>query len=173
MNADVHFIRRRRLSASALVGASAALLTAACHRPPATPPDALRGIVKTVGTARVSELVLQRTTPDNALVSLRAAAPDAAALARVAGTVVAVRGEFRGADTLIVSSFRVVEVDGQQVIDGVVRQENAHLSVCPPSSACVALGNPPDALRTLVGARVWFGGPPATGPNTFGVIAPR
>jgi hypothetical protein len=34
----------------------------------------------------------------------------------------------------------------------------------------VRLGNPPAALRDLVGARVWITGPTETGPNPYGVI---
>ena len=147
-------------------------LSGGCHHASSPAPDTLRGIIKTVGTARASGLVLQKITADSARVSLRAPAAEAAALERVTGAVVAVHGDFATPDTLVVSSFRVVEVNGRPVVDGVVREESGRLSVCPQSSTCVALGNPPVALRTLVGARIWIGGPPATGPNTFGVIAP-
>lgn len=161
----------RRTVTGAFVFAATAIC-AACHRTSSPAPETLRGIVKTVGTARLSELVLQKITADSARVPLRASATDAAALARVTGAVVALYGDFAAADTLTVSSFRVVEVDGQPVVDGVVRSENGRLSVCPSRSPCLPFGNPPNALRTLIGARIWIGGPPATGPNTFGVIVP-
>lgn len=150
----------------------AALLIAGCHRTAGTA-EAARGIVKVVGTSREHALVLQRAAPDSTIVQLRAATDESAALERVAGTLIAVRGQFTTRDTLAVSGFRVVAVGGQSVIDGVVRQAKSGLEICPPSESCVALGNPPIALRELVGARIWFGGPIATGPNTFGVVEPK
>jgi hypothetical protein len=62
-------------------------------------------------------------------------------------------------------------VSGAPVIDGVVREDEGKLSIETPEGR-VALGNPPARLRNLVGARIWIGGPLATGPNQFGVIAP-
>lgn len=149
---------------------AALIIASACHRASVSVPETARGVVKIVGTARDHALVLQRATADSALVQLRAEAGESAALERVAGTLVAVRGQFTARDTLAVSSFRVVAVDGQNVVDGILRQTKTGLSICPVSEGCVALGNPPQALRALVGARIWIGGPTATGPNTFGVV---
>jgi hypothetical protein len=168
MRRDKRLLNRRALHA----GLVAAAISSACHHSSTPGPEALRGIVKSVGTARAPEVMLQRTTADNALVAVRATAEDAAALARASGTLVAVRGTFAAPDTVVVSSFQVVEVNGQPVTDGVVRQDNGRLSICPPASRCLALGNPPAQLRTLLGARVWIGGPLETGPNQFGLIKP-
>jgi len=156
--------------AERLLALAAVMIVAACHRTPGTAPEAARGIVKIIGTSRDDALILQRSTADSAIVQLHAEAVESAALRQVVGTLVAVRGQFTARDTLDVSSFRVVSVDGQNVIDGVLRQTKAGLTICPSSETCVALGNPPGALRSLVGARIWIGGPVTTGPNTFGVV---
>ena len=152
---------------------AALLLAAGCHRTPSTAAEAARGIVKVIGTSREHALVLQRATSDSATVQLRAETDESAALERVAGTLIAVRGQFTNRDTLAVSGFRVVAVDGQTVMDGIVRETKTGLVVCPASESCVALGNPPVALRGLIGARIWISGPAATGPNTFGVVEPK
>jgi len=36
----------------------------------------------------------------------------------------------------------------------------------------IPLGNPPAALRNMIGARVWIGGPLDSGPNVYGLITP-
>ena len=57
------------------------------------------------------------------------------------------------------------------VIDGIVLRDGTRLAL-QGSHGRVNLGNPPTALRAMVGARVWVGGPLDTGPNTYGVIVP-
>ena len=146
--------------------------TTSCHRavhtdPVAVAADSLRGIVSITGTS-FEQAVMLRT--DNGTIALAANAADSAALSRMGGIDVMVLGT-RESRRFRVASFRAVTVSGTPVIDGVVREDDGRISIETPEGR-IALGNPPARLRRLVGARVWIGGPLATGPNQFGVIAP-
>lgn len=72
----------------------------------------------------------------------------------------------------MVGDFTVVSADGQPALDGVLEQEGSTLYL-RTADRRLPLGNPPDDLRGLVGARVWLTGVPERGPNAFGVITPR
>lgn len=102
--------------------------------------------------------------------ALTATASDSAALSRVGGTSVLMRGRARES-TFYVVSFTVTSVDGAPVADGVLANDGGHL-VLQSANGQITLGNPPAALDSLVGARVWISGPLDTGPNSYGVIAP-
>ena len=106
----------------------------------------------------------------NGTIALAVNSADSAALSRMGGIDVKVFG-IRESNRFLVTSFRAMSVAGSPVVDGIVRDDNGHLSIETPDGR-VALGNPPARLRNLVGARVWIGGPLATGPNQFGLIAP-
>ena len=70
-----------------------------------------------------------------------------------------------------VATFEALRVDGAPVADGVLLRDGEHLALRTQHGRLV-LGNPPAAFDTLIGARVWVGGPLDKGPNTYGVIAP-
>ena len=107
---------------------------------------------------------------DHGELALSASASDSAALSRVGGTSVLVRGRARE-NTFYVVSFTVTSVDGAPVADGVLARDGGYLAL-QMRNGQIALGNPPAALDPLVGARVWISGPLDTGPNGYGVIVP-
>jgi len=74
-------------------------------------------------------------------------------------------GQFR------VDHFTALSVDGSPVVDGLLRDGGNGLKL-ETTNGIISLGNPPAALRNLIGARVWIGGPLDTGPNSYGVISP-
>lgn len=124
------------------------------------------GIVSVTGTGFAQHIVLKT---GNGPVRLLPSASDSADLVRVAGTEISARGVDEKGGALRLERFTVISVDGKPVVDGVLRENAGHLTITT-SKGSLALGNPPDALRTMVGARVWVGGPLDTGPNTYGVI---
>jgi hypothetical protein len=126
------------------------------------------GIVSVTGTAFEQRIILKTGSGP---VRLLATAADSAALVRVAGTEISARGEEAPRGALRLERFTVISVDGLPVVDGVLRGTPAHLVIATQKGE-LPLGNPPDSLRHLVGARVWIGGPLDAGPNQFGVIAP-
>jgi len=144
---------------------------AACHHgrakdiaPPATP-DSLSGTVSVTGSSLEQRLVLRS---GDVAVYLSASPADAAALERVSGVQVQVRG--RADSTLFrVVNFTVIRVDGAPALDGVLRTDGSVLAI-ETRNGRVVLGNPPPALRAMIGARVWITGPAATGPLGYGVI---
>ena len=155
-----------------LITGSLFIEAASCHpavRPPSTAivADSLVGIVSITGTAFEQQLVLRSN--DGATV-LSASAADSAALSRMGGIEVLVIGSHAG-KTLRVDHFTARKVAGAAVVDGILRDDAGRL-VLETSSGRIPLGNPPVALRNLVGGRVWIGGPLDTGPNSYGVIVP-
>ncbi len=127
----------------------------------------MRGIVEITGTAFDQHVGLAVNGQSMRLVTTT---PDSAALMRLGGVEVAVRGtsEQRG---FRVSGFTAVSVSGAPVVDGVLHVDGASVAL-ETRSGKLALGNPPDALRRLAGARVWVSGPIDKGPNSYGVIVP-
>ncbi|MDQ2767152.1 MAG: hypothetical protein M3Y30_08330 [Gemmatimonadota bacterium] len=127
--------------------------------------DSLVGIVSVTGTSYEQRIVLRVGESARALTLGR---DDSMALAQLGGTEVIARG-VANLDVFDVHSFTVRAVDGAPVIDGVLERANGKLSLLTESGP-VLLGNPPTALDSLVHARIWIGGSPATGPNVYGVI---
>lgn len=129
--------------------------------------DSLAGIVSVTGTSYEQHLVLRVGAGTRAL----AASPgDSSALVRLGGAEVSVYGK-AGVDRFAVAAFTVTAVSGQAVVDGVLMRDGARL-VLRTRTARLALGNPPAALDSLIGARIWVGGPIDAGPNVYGVISP-
>ena len=104
-------------------------------------------------------------------IRLHASPSDSAALVRLGGAEVAVRGDLAGR-TMIVRDFTTTRVSGMPVVDGVLRLQGDRVVLDTPTGR-VALGNPPSALRRMIGARVWVSGPLERGPNAYGVIVPK
>lgn len=130
-------------------------------------PDSLTGIVAIVGTTFEQRIVLR---PRESTVALAASAGDSAALSRIGGVEIMVRGRSE-ASTFRVASFSVERVAGAPVVDGVITRDGEHL-VLATATRRIRLRNPPAAFQEMIGARVWVGGPLDTGPNTYGVIRP-
>jgi hypothetical protein len=116
------------------------------------------------------EQQLQLRTSDG-VVRLVAQPSDSAALARLGGMDLSVRGA-TGARGLRVSGFTVLRAGDRPVVDGVLVQDGASVAL-QTSAGRWPLGNPPAALRQMIGARVWVAGPLDVGPNSYGVIVPR
>jgi hypothetical protein len=157
-----------------LLGILAPLMTAAlgCHHPApkasvAIEADSLTGIVSITGTSFERQIVLR--SGDTATL-LSAPAPDSAALSRLGGVEVLVVGRKSG-NRFRVEHFTALSVAGSPVVDGILRNYGDRV-VVETARGQLPLGNPPTGLRALNGARVWIGGPLATGPNSYGVIVP-
>jgi hypothetical protein len=149
-----------------------AVIIAACHRAAPAPAQEtiVRGNVLVTGTGFEQHLVL--VTPAGQRV-LHATPTDSAALVRVAGPGIELSVHaFDEAAALTVRRFSVQAVSGKPVVDGVLRGDADHLSI-DTANGLIALGNPPPALRGMIGARVWIEGPLDRGPNAYGVIVPR
>ncbi|HEY7860728.1 MAG TPA: hypothetical protein VIB98_04750 [Gemmatimonadaceae bacterium] len=146
----------------------------ACHHhshPAADAPalsDSLVGIVSVTGTSIAQRLVLRVNDQSHAFA---ASSADSAALSRLGGVEVVVRGTSRN-DAFEVAAFEALRVDGAPVADGVLLRDGEHLALRTQHGR-LALGNPPAAFDTLIGARVWVSGPLVTGPNSYGIIVPR
>jgi hypothetical protein len=153
-------------------GLASITTVAGCHQPAQTAPaavaaDSLKGIVAITGTSFEQRLILRN---GNGVTSLAAVSPESAALVRMGGIEVLVVGN-RTPAAFEVDHFTAINVAGAPVADGVLRNDDGRL-VLETTRGRVALGNPPTALRGMIGARVWIGGPLDKGPNSYGVIAP-
>jgi len=147
-----------------------AVSTIACHRKQTdvqAPPSMLRGIISVTGTSFDQRIQLR--TQDRST-RLWANPADSAALTRLGGMEVETRGwlDERG---MRVASFTAWSVSGAPVVDGIVRVNGGNVSL-ETEKGLVALGNPPNELRTMPGARVWVSGSLEKGPNSYGVILP-
>lgn len=130
-------------------------------------PDSLAGIVSITGTSFEQQLVLRW---GDSAVYLAARTTDSAALSRLGGVEVLVSGK-RTPNLFRVERFVALKVAGAPVVDGVLRNDEGRL-VLETASGKIPLGNPPTALRSMIGARVWIGGPLDRGPNVYGLIVP-
>ena len=162
------------MRASVVTGIVATLMNVAmgCHHASRTAsaaiePDSLAGIVSVTGTAFEQHLILRS---GDRVTSLSAATSDSAALSRLGGVEVVVIGR-RSPNLFQVERFTAVNVAGSAVVDGFVRNDGGRL-VLETTNGPIQLGNPPTALRGMIGARIWIGGPLDTGPNNYGVIVP-
>lgn len=127
----------------------------------------LRGTITVVGNAPVTQVMLG--TAGGGSHSLTG--PELPSLRRAAGLEVVLRGSSSPGGELVVRDFTVVSADGQPALDGVLEHEGSTLYL-RTADRRIRLGNPPNDLHALVGARVWLTGAPEGGPHTFGVITP-
>lgn len=163
-------IARTVLAISAAVGITAASVSCRPVRnsSAAVAPDSVTGTVAVTGTSFEKQIVLR---PESGRpIRLTVTASDSSALSRMTGVEVRMIGK-RNGDVLEVEKFAAVRVAGLPVVDGVLRNDGGRL-VLDTSEGTIQLGNPPDALRGMVGARVWISGPLDKGPNTYGLIVP-
>jgi hypothetical protein len=160
--------------ASLVLGLIAPCLAIAtgCHRPvhtssAAIAADSLAGIVSITGTAFEQRIVLRA---GDRVTSLAVSTSDSTALSRMGGVEVLVIGK-RTPTLFGVDHFTALSVAGSPVADGVLRSDGGRV-VLETTHGPIPLGNPPTALRGMIGARIWIGGPLDRGPNTYGVIVP-
>lgn len=152
----------------------AVLVAAACHRQQVAAADTLgptelRGALSITGTAFEQQMMLRAGTRVTRL--FPANVRDSAALVRLDGVDIGARGTL-DEKGLRVASFTALSVSGLPVYDGIVRVDGKTVEL-ETANGRVALGNPPEPLRQMAGARVWVGGPIERGPNNYGVIVPR
>jgi hypothetical protein len=163
---------RRASLVFGLVAPCAAIATG-CHQPAHTSPaaaiapDSLRGIVSIGGTSFERRIVIFQ---DGYVMDLAATTPQSVGLARMGGIEVLVVGRQRSIG-FEVDHFTALSVAGEPVADGVLKNVDGRLAL-ETTQGRIPLGNPPAALRGMIGARVWVGGPLDKGPNSYGVIAP-
>ena len=134
---------------------------------PSASQDSLAGVVSVTGTSFEQHLVLRL---DGSTRELAANRGDSSALSRLGGAEVVVFGA-AGASRFAVTAFTVKSVGGAAVVDGTLRRDGTRFSL-HTRKAILVLGNPPAAFDSLVGARIWIGGPLDSGPNVYGVIVP-
>jgi hypothetical protein len=160
------------LGVGALVLCAVAAFTG-CHRPmsggiaSASQPDSLVGVVSVTGTSFEQHVVLRVAGRAQALATTSA---DSASLSRVAATEVVVRGRAEG-NLFRVVNFTVRRVNGAPVADGTLLREGG-LFVLQTAGGRSEIRNAPAAFGSMIGARIWVGGPLDTGPNVYGVITP-
>jgi len=145
-----------------------------CHHASRTPPAAIKpdtvaGVVSITGTAFEQHIVLRAN--GQVIIPLLATTSDSAALSRMGGVQVDVVGRWGPNLSFRVESFTAEFVERTPVVDGYIRKEGDRL-VLQTTHGTIPLGNPPTALRGMIGARIWIGGPLDKGPNTYGVIVP-
>ena len=163
----------------AIVASVAGLVTAAsftvgCQRVPlssanaAVGADTVRGIIAVVGTSFEQHLIVRAS---DRVIQLVASSSDSASLSRLAGVETVIVGEKVDPDSIRVLNFLAVSVDGAPVMDGMLGNDAGGTFIMTSSGKHV-IANPPSSLHDLTGARIWIGGPLATGPYTYGIIIP-
>lgn len=126
--------------------------------------DTLRGIVSEVGSVPVTSIVIRPAGERSVPVLGRLARE----IGQAAGADVWVRGR-RGPAGIVVEEYAVRAVDGEQAVDGVIRAEGPGL-VLVTGSGPRPLARPPEALRGMIGARVWVAGDPNGTITSYGVL---
>lgn len=164
--------RHRILSTPVVLAAFflAAFATACATSNEDAGPAPLRGTVALVGSEPHPQVVLR---PEGEA-EVRIMSDDAAPISRVSGAEVLAFGSFdQPTRRLRLERFVVVSVDGVPAVDGTLREEGDRLVLVTPDGRRFAIGSPPSALRSHVGARVWVSGRDLGGePEAFGLIDP-
>lgn len=138
----------------------------------ATGSDSLRGTVRVVGAAP-GLLVLEGTAVG--VVDLTIA--DDRALRGADGLEVAVVGRATGPTGLTpsrsgfaVARFAVRAVDGIAAVDGVLELDGSEYRLRLADGTQARLASPPEALRAVVGARIYWAGPLEASPRAYGIL---
>lgn len=137
---------------------------------PATPvttpagADTIRGIAAEVGSIPVTSIVV-RPAGGRSVTILGDLARE---IGRAAGADVWVRGR-RTPQGLVAEQYAVRTVDGQPAVDGVVAAEGDGLALITPGGAR-RIARPPQALRGMIGARVWLVGDLDGSITSYGVL---
>ena len=138
---------------------------------PAAGADTLRGIVRVVGSAADEQVIVRPDVGGSAVTLLGS---QSAVLGRLSGVDVWLSGRREGERRMTVDRFLVHSVDGVPAMDGkLIARDGGMAIVTTADHAEHPIVNPPAALRSHVGARVWITGTLETGAVTFGVISDR
>jgi len=162
------------------------VVTAACHgsgapRPSpdaaATPSDSVRGIVQRIGSELRTALTVRGA--DGATCVLRfAGAARPPALEGLEAVLWGIRSTAAAPPmpgtpcTVDVAAFAVRAVDGIAAVDGVLRTDGASFALETAPGTRRPLREVPAALRTQVGARIFWAGPLDRAPAAYGVLVP-
>jgi len=143
----------------------------ACTPPPpgimAVRESTVTGTVRVVGSEPLTRVVVRT---DDATIRIEGAQEPL--LERAAGATVEITGDLdEEAGTMDVRTFTVTEVDGRPALDGVLFRDDEGLGLVDGEGRTHHLPDAPDALRDLVGARVWITGP-LDAPQAWGVLLP-
>lgn len=140
--------------------------TAPVAAPPAEPAqeDTVRGIVAEVGSVPITSIVV-RPASGRSVTILGSLAKE---IGRAAGAEVWVSGH-RTAEGLHAMRYAVRSVDGEPAVDGVLASEDGGL-VLVTTGGRRRIVRPPQALRGMMGARVWLVGSLEGGITSYGVL---
>jgi hypothetical protein len=126
--------------------------------------DTVRGIVAEVGSVPITSIVV-RPAGGRSVTLLGSLAKE---IGRAAGAEVWVSGH-RTQEGLHAMRYAVRSVDGEPAVDGVLASEDGGL-VLVTAGGRRRIVRPPQALRGMVGARVWLVGPIEGGITSYGVL---
>ena len=140
--------------------------------------DSLRGVLAVTGSEPQVQLVLRQAAGTSC--TLREATPSGLRAAQglevtAWGTrdVNSVMPTPQGARCgLVVSRFAVRAADGNAAVDGILRAEGSGFVIEVAGGERRALTEVPAALRSQVGARIFWVGPQDRPPSAYGVILP-
>jgi len=152
-----------------------ALATLACARgarPPANDGlpmggDTLRGQVAIVGSEPGTWAVLQLDGGRRAVTLLG----DRRLLDRLSGLEATVWGTPDASGMLQVERFEVRGSGGVAAVDGVLERRGAGYVLVTHDGRALPIASLPEALREMVGGRVWLAGPLDRPPDSFGVVS--
>lgn len=137
----------------------------ASHSPVAPqPPDTIRGTVAVVGSFPVTSVVVRPAGSRDVTIT----GPLAAEIRRAAGADVWISGTRTG-EEISATRYVVRAVDGDAVADGTLALEGGRVVLVTPG-ARRPLARPPQALRGMIGARVWLVGPLDGTIASYGVL---
>ena len=131
---------------------------------PRTAADTVRGTVAVVGSFPVTSVVVR--PPGGRDVTITG--PLAREIRRAAGAEVWISGT-RTAEGVEASRYAVRRVDGDAVADGTLALEGDRMVLVTPNGRH-PIARPPQALRDMVGARVWLVGPLDGTIASYGVL---
>lgn len=133
----------------------------ASQRPAA---DTVRGTIAVVGSFPVTSVVVRPAGGRDVTIT----GPLAREIRRAAGADVWISGT-RTAEGIEAGRYVVRAVDGDAVVDGTVALEGDRLVLVTPQGRR-PIARPPEALRGMVGARVWLVGPLDGTIASYGVL---